>query len=171
MIIFSRKLPYDDYGKFQSVWMYTNIVNVIINFGLSAVILSTNLHFLCSFAKKNLKKLTVFYSLLWIFGLAAFFFFAKNFDASLKFLLIAFIIIQNISSVVETVLIKRGREKISFVINFVYSIFFFGWHLYILFTDYSLYNLVFGICIFSILKLIAMVLVPSKRASNEHLTI
>lgn len=171
MIIFSRKLPYDDYGKFQSVWMYTNIVNVIINFGLSAVILSTNLHFLFSFAKKNLKKLTVFYFLLWIFGLAAFFFFAKNFDASLKFLLIAFIIIQNISSVVETVLIKRGGEKISFVINFVYSIFFFGWHLYILFTDYSLYNLIFGISILSILKLIAMILVPSKRVSNEHLTI
>ena len=168
MIVFSRKLNYDDYGKFQSVWMYTNIVNVIINFGLSAVILSTNLNFLFSFIQKNRSRLTIFYSILWICGLTAFFLFAKNFATSLKFLLIAFIIIQNISTVVETLLIKRQGEKISFEINFIYSISFFGWHLYILYTNYSLYSLISGICILSILKLIAMILVPSKKELHEE---
>jgi O-antigen/teichoic acid export membrane protein len=168
MIIFSRKLNYDEYGKFQSVWMYTNIINVIINFGLSAVILSTNLSFLFYFITKNQKKLSVFYSILWIFGLSIFFFFAKNFNASLKFLLIAFIIIQNVSSVVETLLIKRQGEKISFVINFIYSILFFGWHLYVLFTNYSLYFLISGICILSVLKLTVMILIPSKRESYKE---
>jgi O-antigen/teichoic acid export membrane protein len=168
MIIFSRKLNYDDYGKFQSVWMYTNIVNVIINFGLSAVILSTNINFLFSFIKKNQKRLSIFYSLLWISGLTVFFFFAKNFDTSLKFLLIAFMVIQNVSSVVETLLIKRQGEKISFTINCFYSILFFIWHLYILFTNYSLYFLISGICIISILKLVVMILIPSKNESYEE---
>lgn len=168
MIIFSRKLNYDEYGKFQSVWMYTNIINVIINFGLSAVILSTNLSFLFYFITKNQKKLSVFYSILWIFGLSIFFFFAKNFNASLKFLLIAFIIIQNVSSVFETLLIKRQGEKISFVINFIYSILFFCWHLYVLFTNYSLYFLISGICILSVLKLTVMILIPSKRESYKE---
>ena len=168
MIIFSRKLSYDDYGKFQSVWMYTNIVNVIINFGLSAVILSTNINFLFSFAKNNQKRLSIFYSILWICGLTSFFFFAKNFNASLKFLLIAFVIIQNVSTVAETLLIKRQGEKISFAINLIYSILFFAWHLYILFTNYSLYSLISGICILSVLKLAAMVLVPSKKESYEE---
>lgn len=148
--------------------MYTNIINVIINFGLSAVILSTNLSFLFYFITKNQKKLSVFYSILWIFGLSIFFFFAKNFNASLKFLLIAFIIIQNVSSVVETLLIKRQGEKISFVINFIYSILFFGWHLYVLFTNYSLYFLISGICILSVLKLTVMILIPSKRESYKE---
>jgi O-antigen/teichoic acid export membrane protein len=174
MIIFSRKLSYDEYGKFQSVWMYTNIVNVIINFGLSAVILSTNLNFLFSFAKNNRKRVSLFYSILWVCVLTAFFFLAKNFDASLKYLLIAFIVIQNFTSVVETILIKRQGEKISFVINLIYSIFFFGWHLFILFTNYSLYSLVSGICILSVLKLIVMTLVsskkelPAKAINEEH---
>ncbi|MEO6905872.1 MAG: hypothetical protein ABI148_05890, partial [Ginsengibacter sp.] len=168
MVIFSRKLSYDDYGEFQSVWMYTNIVNVILNFGLSAVILSTNINFLFSFIRKNQKRLSIFYSVLWICGLSAFFLFAKNFNTSLKFLLIAFIFIQNVSTVFETLLIKRQGEKISFVINFIYSILFFSWHLYILSTNYSLYSLIFGICLLSVLKLIAMVCVPSKKESYQE---
>ena len=39
-ILYSRRLSYDDYGTFQSVWMYANIINVIISFGFSSVILS-----------------------------------------------------------------------------------------------------------------------------------
>lgn len=148
--------------------MYANIVNVIISFGLSAVILSTNLNFLFSFLKNNKKKISTFYSLLWITGLALFFFLAKNFNTSLKFLLIAFIVIQNISTVIETLLIKRQGEKISFVINFIYSILFFGWHVYILQINYSLDYLIRGICILSIAKLIAMYMVPAKREINEE---
>ena len=117
-MLYSRRLSYDDYGTFQSVWMYANIINVIISFGFSSVILSTNLSFLFLFIKKNRKLITGFYIALWITGLTVFFFFAKNFNTSQKFLLIAFIIIQNIITVAETLLIKRGREKLSFVINF-----------------------------------------------------
>ena len=171
-VIYSRKLSFDEYGKFQSVWMYANIVNVIITFGLTSVILSTNLNFLFSFIKGHQKKLSVFYLLLWIIGLAAFYFFAKNFTNELKLLLIAFIVIQNISTVAETLLIKRQGEKISFIINFFYSVFFLAWHLYILFADYSLTKLIAGICIISILKLIAMLMIPFKKgvylaATNE----
>lgn len=167
-IIYSRKLSFDEYGKFQSVWMYANIVNVIISFGLSAIILSTPLNFLFSFIKNNRKKLSIFYSVLWASGLTILFFFAKNFNSSLKFLLIAFIIIQNISSVVETLLIKQHGEKASFVINSVYSLLFAGWHLYVLWTSYSLSFLITGICILSILKLIAMILVPAKKELYEE---
>lgn len=162
-IIYSRKLSLDDYGKFQSIWMYVNIVNVVISFGISAVILSTNLNFFFSFIKKNKKKISIFYSLLWISGLIILFLFAKNFNASLKLLLVAFIIIQNIGAVVETLLIKRQGEKISFKINFIYSLLFFGYHIYILLTNYSLYLLIAGICFLSILKLIVMILVPSRN--------
>ena len=141
-IIYSRQLSYDDYGTFQSVWMYANIINVIISFGFSSVILSTKLAFLFLFLKNNLKLLTGFYMALWISGLIVFFFFSKNFNTSQKFLLIAFIIIQNIITVSETLLIKRRGEKLSFIINFFYSLLFFGWHLYILLSHYSLGNLI-----------------------------
>lgn len=166
-IIFSRNLDYNNYGKFQSVWMYTNILNVIISFGLSTIILSTNLNFLFSFIKNNRKKLSLFYSLLSVTALTVFFLFAKSFSISLKFLLIGFIIIQNITTISETLLIKRQGEKISFVINSIYSLLFFGWHIYILTSGYSLYNLIAGIMVISIVKWIIIVFVPKRREEYE----
>lgn len=145
--------------------MYANIVNVIITFGFASVILSSDLNFLFSFIKKNKKKVTIFYSILWITGLAAFFLFAKNFSDSLKLLLIGFMIIQNVSTITETFLIKRQGEKISFTINFVYALFFLGWHIYVLNTNYSLFYLITGITIVSFLKWIAMLLIPAKSSA------
>lgn len=165
-IIYSRKLSYDEYGIFQSLWMYANIVNVIISFGLSAVVLSTNLDFLFSFIKGNQRKIISFYTAISIIVLAGFFYFSKNFITVEKTLIIAFIIIQNIITVAETLLIKQGGEKKTFVINFFYSLLFFAWHLYILSTGYTLTFLVAGIGIISILKLFAILL-----STRRHKTI
>lgn len=148
--------------------MYANIVNVIISFGLSAIILSTPLNFLFSFIKNNRKQISTFYSVLWITGLIVLFFFAKNFNTSLKFLLIVFIIIQNITTIVETLLIKQQGEKASFVINSFYSLMFLGWHVYVLWINYSLAFLIIGVCILTALKLIAMILIPAKKEFYEE---
>jgi O-antigen/teichoic acid export membrane protein len=168
-IFYSRRLNYSEYGTFQSVWMYTNIVNVVISFGLSSIILSTNISFLFQFIQSHRKIITGFYTTLSITCLLAFFFFAKNFNTTLKLSLIVFIIIQNIITIVETLLIKRGKEKISFVINFGYSLLFFTWHIYILLSQYSLYNLIAGIIIISILKLAAIIMVPVKNENYESI--
>jgi O-antigen/teichoic acid export membrane protein len=166
-IIYSRRLTYDDYGKFQSVWMYTNIINVIISFGIASVILSTELGFLMFFIKSNRRKLMLFYLALWISGLVTFFFLAKNFDSSLKFLLIIFIIIQNIGSVADNLLIKKGKEKISGIINFFYAFLFFGWHMYILNSGYSLYHLVAGITIISAIRFIIISIISSRKKESN----
>ena len=166
-IIYSRQLSYNDYGTFQSVWMYANIVNVIISFGFSAVIFSTNLSFLFLFIKNNRRVITIFYTILWIAGLTAFFLLAKNFNSDLKIWLIVFIILQNIVTVAETLLIKRGKEKLSFVINIFYSLLFFGCHIYILLSHYSLLNLILSLIALSVLKLLAIVSVPAHNESYE----
>ncbi len=169
-IIYSRRLSYNNYGAFQSVWMYTNIINIIISFGFSSVILSTNLSFLFLFIKNNRKLITRFYTALSVTGLIAFFFLAKNFTTNLKLWLIIFIIIQNIITVAETLLIKRGKEKLSFIINLFYSILFLGCHLYILFTNYLLLHLIVSLCVVSFLKLIAILSIPAKKESYEYVT-
>ena len=167
-IIYSRKLSFDEYGKFQSVWMYANIINVIISFGISAIILSTPLNFLFSFLKNNVKRLSIFYFVLWVFGLTALFVFAKNLNLSLKFLLIVFIIIQNVTAVLETLLIKQHGEKAAFLINSFYSLLFLGWHLHVLSGNYSLSFLITGVCILSAFKMIAIILVPTRKIFYEQ---
>ena len=78
-------------------------------------------------------------------------------------------IIQNISTVYETLLIKRRGEKKSFYINLIYSLLFLGWHLYILFTTYSLFYLISGICLLSFFKLIVMMLIPAKKVIEQEM--
>jgi O-antigen/teichoic acid export membrane protein len=165
-ILYSRKLSYADYGIFQSIWMYSNIVSVLICFGLPAVIFSTNLNFLFSFIRAHQNRLRTFYLLLCVGGLSIFFVFAKNLNDSLKFLLVLFFIIQSMISIAETLLIKRNGEKISFIFNFIYSLLFLGWHLYNLYTGYSLYSLIAGIVILSVFKLIAILCVPRKNEKH-----
>ncbi len=172
-IIYSRRLSYNDYGTFQSVWMYANIVSIIISYGFSSVIFSTNLSYLFSFIKKHKVSISLFYIVLSLISLTVFFFVAKNFDAPEKFVVIAFIIIQNIITVAETMLVKRGKERTSFIINIFYSLAFFACHLFILFTHYSLFNLITGITIISLAKLAVIFLIPIKKIvpaiTNESL--
>jgi O-antigen/teichoic acid export membrane protein len=166
-IIYSRQLNYADYGTFQSVWMYANIVNVVISFGFSSLLLSTNLSFLFLFIRNNRKVIILFYVILWIAGLTCFYLLAKNFDASLKIWLIVFMVIQNIITVAESLLLKRRKEKISFIINLFYSLIFFGCHLYVLLTNYVLTNLIISLCAVSVLKLAAILSVPAKNENYE----
>ncbi|KAA9036639.1 oligosaccharide flippase family protein [Ginsengibacter hankyongi] len=167
-ILFSRSLNYNDYGTFQSVWMYTNIINIIISFGFSSIILSTNLSFLFQFIKNHRKIIFGFYAIISIGGLFTFFILAKNFNTGVRLWLIVFIIIQNIITVAETLLIKRGNVKLSFTINLFYALLFLGCHLYILFSNYSLLSLIISLCVLSVLKIIAIVSIPVKNETYEH---
>jgi O-antigen/teichoic acid export membrane protein len=162
-ILYSRRLSYDDYGKFQSVWMYTNIINVFIAFGVTQVLLSSNLSFLFTFIKRHSLKIAAFYSLLWIIVLTAFFWYGKNFYSSTKYLLILFIIIQNVITVFETLQIKNHKEKFVFAINFFYSLLFFAWHYYVLVNGFNLNNLIAGIAVIALVKAGALLFFTRKH--------
>ena len=94
--------------------------------------------------------------------LVFFYFFSKNFNAVEKYLVIFFIVLQNIITASESLLVKQGGEKKSFLINFFYSILFFAWHLYVLYIGYRLTNLIEGACVISFLKLVATVIYTKK---------
>lgn len=170
-IIYSRRLSYDEYGKFQSVWIYTNIINVIISFGITSILLSSSLSALFDFIRRNIKIIAGFYAVVSIVTLTLFFFYAKNFITSTKWLLIIFIFIQNITTVAETFLIKNHKEKISSVINFFYSLLFFAWHYYVLLNTYSLNNLISGIIIITILKCAIIFFIKGEKDKIETTTI
>lgn len=152
-ILYSRRLGYDEYGKFQSIWMYTNIVSVFISFGITSVLLSSNLSFLFAFVKRHSVKIIISYIILWVIVFGIFFWQGKNFDTYTKFLLTLFILVQNIITVLETFQIKNHKEKFVFTINFIYSLFFFGWHYFILIRGFNLNDLIKGIIIIAIIKM------------------
>ncbi len=169
-ILYSRQLSYEDYGKFQSVWMYTNLLNVIISFGVTSMLFSSNLLSLTAFIKRHFIKIISSYGLLLTLTIFIFSLFGKNFTTTTKGLLIFFVLIQSISAVLETMLIKSNKEKIVMLINFFYSLLFFGWHYYILLRAFNLNNLISGITIISIAKLIIMFFFRQKQDGVIELT-
>lgn len=155
-IFFSRRLSYSDYGIFQSVWMYSNIINVVITFGFTSLILSSNITFLFGFIQRNRKDIFTFYSLVIIISIFILYVFAKNISRSTLLLMLIFILLQNLSSIRETFLIKHGKENKLFIINCIYSFLFLLWHVYILFNNYDLNNLICGVIVFLFLKIILL---------------
>jgi O-antigen/teichoic acid export membrane protein len=169
-ILYSRRLSYEDYGKFQSVWMYTNIINVFISFGITSVLLSSNLSFLFAFIKRHFRKIIGFYSLLWIVVLTFFFWYGKNFHSSTKYLLIVFIVIQNLATVLETLQIKNHKERFVFSTNFIYALLFFAWHYYILISGFNLNNLISGITIIALLKAAVLFYLRQYQDTNGNIS-
>ena len=152
-ILFSRKLTYSEYGIFQSIWMYINIINVAITFGFTSLILSTNEKFLSDFIKRNIKKIILFYGFIIFITFLIFFFCAKNLNLSTLILLFSFALVQNLSLIKETQLIKSGSENKLFLINLLYAFSFLLWHLYIIYTGYNINKLIIGIIILTLLKI------------------
>lgn len=156
-ILYSHALSLDAYGLYQSVWMYANLVSVIIGYGLSTIIFSTHSNAFFDFVKQHKRTILIFYSLLWIIALIIFLV-ITNFSPYLKFLIVLFILIQNVNTISETWLIKNHGERSYFYINLLYAILFFTWHYYILSHDYQLQNVIAGIVVLSVLKFLFLFL-------------
>lgn len=167
-ILYARRLSYSDYGIFQSIWMYVNILNGVMAFGITAVIFSTPATFLFSFLRGNRRTLLRSYGILWLLVLTGFFLFSRHFGSELKLWIMVFMIIQNGNAFSEALLIKRKGEKKYYLINSVYALLLFGWHLFVLFTSFDFILLMAGLCILSLLKFGILLLVNKSRVEIKE---
>lgn len=154
-VLYAHRLSQAAYGTYQSVWMYANLVSVLMGFGITTIIFSTNTDVLVSVFRSNKKSILYFYSAVWIVSLALFLT-LTSFSPLLKTLVVFFIIFQNINSITETWLLKQQGELKYFRINLLYSILFFGWHYYILTDGYSLTKLIAGTILISFVKFVLL---------------
>ncbi|CAN5137492.1 oligosaccharide flippase family protein [soil metagenome] len=166
-VLYSRKLNFSEYGQFQSIWMYANVVNVITAFGFTSLIFSTDINYLLSFIKQKRKGVSVFYLLVTLIVFAVFYFFAKNFSQTLKIWLLIFFIIQNCSFFAEAYLIKQRKESYSFVINIIYAVLFTGWHIYILYIGFQISALIEGTTVITLVKTILIIFLFDKNKKNN----
>ena len=166
MILYSRKLSYTDYGQFQTVWIYSNIISVIISFGLSSILLSTNAGYFSFFVKTYRFKLALFYIVGAFITFCIFYFTTRLFSFNTKLLLIAFIIIQNVCNLTDSLLIKNNELRIYIWLNFFYSMLFFGIHLYFFYQHFVLNQLIFCIICLSILKAACIFFVTQKNITT-----
>ncbi|MCO6496781.1 MAG: polysaccharide biosynthesis C-terminal domain-containing protein [Chitinophagaceae bacterium] len=170
-ILYSHRLSLEDYSLFQSVWMYVNVISVIIGYGISTIIFSTDKNRLVVFVRKNRKIILPLYSALTIAACTLFFFTTGQYDNTLKFWVILFILLQNLNTIIETWTIRNEKQYQYLLINLFYAAFFFLWHLYIvLLPEFHLAQLIAGVCVAAVTKLIALLITRPKLSATATIT-
>jgi O-antigen/teichoic acid export membrane protein len=153
IFLFSRKLSLKDYGLYQLVWLYINIISVISLFGLPSLLLSVSVKNITDWVRANKKQFLLWAGLLNLIPLTYIFFEATNYDVLTRLLLIFLIISQSISIIVETLAIKNEKEILVFTTNILFTIGYLFCHLLLLYINYSLHLLLTGLILFFWVKI------------------
>jgi O-antigen/teichoic acid export membrane protein len=159
-ILYSRKLDYETYGMYQSIWMYASLISIIGSFGVSSLLLSIPLPAFIGFVKRYKKEITAFYLLLFVAIVLFFYVYEQNLAPATKGLLILLIAARNVSSIGEVLLIKNHKEIPLFAINAFYAILFFACHYYFVVTPFQLHLLLASLILLTFLKAIAVFFWP-----------
>ena len=166
-ILYSRGLGYDDYGRFQSVWILSSIAGTLLCFGLPAIILATPSSLLKEYLRKHRSAIVAGYSLLLLTAMLFVWFSTAGFSNYLRSMVALFILLQTACIIAETRLIKNNDLWLFAIINAVYAAAFLGIHLYFLYHVFSLEKLVSCVAGLCALKLIVMLPVKNKRQLKE----
>ena len=163
MVLYARKLSYTDYGQFQTIWIYRSILSVIISFGISSIILSTNIDNFYSFLKNNKLRISLLYAFGTLITFVIFYFTTYTFSNTTKYLLIAFVLLQSFCTLIDTLFIKKNLLKIYVWINLIYTILFFAIHLYFFYMNFVLNQLILAVIFLSLIKCICIFLLPQQH--------
>ena len=169
-ILYSRKLSYDEYGKFQTFWIYSNILNIIIAFALPSVILANREVVFNFFLKSYKRQIGLFYLLLFSFVSAIFYFLVDHISATIKISMLVFIFLQFTTTLADTFLIKRNQLRLYFAANFIYSILFFVIHLYFYFYQFNLQLLISSLLCLLAAKSLLILFVKKPIDDSYHST-
>ena len=167
MIIFSRKLSYHDYGQFQTIWIYCNILSVVISFGISTLLLSTQFTTFVYLLERLKYPLVLFFTS-WILILFIIFYFSVvQIPTSTKLLMIPFILLQCVCTIIDTLLIKKNLLKLYVWVNFIYTLIFFAIHGYFFLANFVLNQLIVAVICLAALKIATLFFLPVSTNANS----
>lgn len=166
-ILYSHQLSLEEYSLFQSVWMYSALISVILGYGITTIIFSSETSVLHTYISENKKKILIAYFSITLMAGILFLIMAKGYSATLKTAVFAFIFLQNLNTVAESWLIKNQGQLKYLLINLVYSVLFLIWHILVLAQKpFELEKLIWGVLLLSIGKFaVLLFLRPEKNNS------
>ncbi len=167
-ILYSRKLSYDEYGKFQIFWIYSNILNIIITFALPSIILANREVVFNYFFGQFKSKIILWYAMLFACVATMFYFTTPSLSTTIKIYILVFILFQFITTLVDTFLIKRNQFTAYFTANTIYSIIFFGIHWYFYFAPFDLQLLIFWLLCLLATKSLLFFFIKKHKLESYH---
>lgn len=170
-ILFSRNLGYEEYGKFQAVWVLSSLSGTLLSFGLPAIILATPPGMLRQYLRQHRLTIATGYFILFIIGIVVIWYGTTDFSLYLKAMVAVFILFQTACIIAETRLIKKNILTSFVIINTGYSILFFSVHVFLLYHSFSLEKLVTSIVVLNFLKLALLLFIKKQPGVKEdHFT-
>lgn len=165
LMLYARQLSLNDYGVYQSAWLYINIISSISLFGIPSLLLSNPGGNIKIWIRNNRP---LFYSLLLVLNVLplAYIYFANEYSPGVKLLIILITVVQNIVIVFESINIKQENEKAVFISNIVFSVGFFLCHAVLLYTGYSLLYLFGGLLLVFVIKCGMLIFTQKNKAIN-----
>jgi O-antigen/teichoic acid export membrane protein len=156
LFFYSRKLSYEQYGLYQSIWLYVNILSVFGLFGLPSILLSASNNNIITWIKQHKKNFLVAAFALNTIPLIYFYYKTPGYPITIWLLLITLTIIQNISIVIETLAIKKEKETLVLIANAIFITGYLFSHILIVIYGYSLPILLSAIIFVFLLKSIVL---------------
>lgn len=135
---YARLLSVEEYGRYQLVWLFSNLLSVIGLFGLPAVLLSYSLSSIQQWIQTNQRLFFTTALLLQFIPITGLILTREHLSVTEMWLLVALILIQHGSILAETIAVKQQLEKRLLLVNIFYQILFLFAHLIVFYTGYSL---------------------------------
>lgn len=150
---YARLLSLNEYGRYQLVWLISNLLSVVGLFGLPSVLLSYSLGSIQHFIRS---KRSLFLSVALLLQVVPFIYLwvtKKNLDSTELLLLLCMILVQHLSIVAETIAIKQQFERKLLIVNILHQVLFLAAHLLIFYTGYTLSYLLMALIMCLLIKL------------------
>lgn len=153
---YARLLSLNEYGRYQLVWLISNLLSVIGLFGLPSVLLSYSLGSIQGFIRSKRHLFLSITLLLQIVPIVYLWITKKNLDNTELLLLMAMILVQHLTIIAETIAMKQQLEKKLFTVNITYQILFLTAHFLIFYSSYTLSYLLLGLIGCLLIKLLLL---------------
>ncbi|RYF80238.1 MAG: hypothetical protein EOO03_17510, partial [Chitinophagaceae bacterium] len=150
LLWYSRILPVDEYGTYQSTWLFINVFGVLALFGLPSLLLSAGTSAVIEWIRNNTKRFLLFATFLHLLPVAYLFFIKNDYSLSTSLWMYALVVFQNFSIIRETLAIKYNKQKKLFAVQLAFNLAWLLCHWWVVKTGYSLpllLSLLTGLCL------------------------
>jgi O-antigen/teichoic acid export membrane protein len=153
LYLYARLLSVNDYGRYQLIWLISNVISVVGLFGLPAVLLSYPLANIQAYIVQKRRQLIVYGILLQLIPLAYLLFSIQNWPPIEIVLLLLMTWVQYASILAETLAIKQQQESKLLGVNLLHQFLFLGVHLLVYVNNYQLAYLLLGLTLSLLIKI------------------
>ncbi|MEX1203280.1 MAG: polysaccharide biosynthesis C-terminal domain-containing protein [Ferruginibacter sp.] len=153
---YARLLSVEEYGRYQLIWLFSNLLSVIGLFGLPALLLSYSLSSIQQWIQTNQRLFFITALLLQMTPITGLILTSEHFNITEWWLLVAMILIQHGSILAETIAVKQQLEKRLLLVNILYQILFLFAHMIIFYKGYSLKYLLLALIGSLIVKIVGL---------------